>query len=405
VPFISAAREEARTGGMPSLPVVKVRHPMATAREQDVAAQVREALSQIIAALAEPIPGTAPERPLDEPRLTGTIDEIGEVFYRRGWTDGLPVVPPTDDKIAAMLLRASRDPDSSVGTMPPAMKPVTLRKVAVNAVMAGCLPSYFPVVEAATMALMDEDCGLYSMLTATNALAPLTIVNGPIVGELDLNSRGNIFGPGWRANATIGRAIRLILLNLGGAAPGVMDMSTHGHPGKFTFCFAEAEDASPWEPLHVERGFEPTASTVTVVGAGAPQNVFPYGCRTGKEILDVIVGTVSGLGHNNVLFATGPVLVLGPEHAATLNRDGFTKQAVKAYLFEKARIPLRRFPHGLRRAIRERRARWFAETGDAAHIGVADRPEEILIVVAGGPGIHSQFLPTAFTRRPVTRRI
>ena len=394
---------------MPALPVVKVRHPMATAGEQDVAAQVREALPQIIAALSEPIPGAAPERPLDErhgePRLTGTVDEIGEVFYRRGWTDGLPVVPPTDDKIGAMLLRASRGPDSSVGTMPPAMKPVTLRKIAVNAVMAGCLPSYFPVVEAAAMALMDEDCGLYSMLTATNALAPLTIVNGPIIGELDLNSRGNIFGPGWRANATIGRAIRLILLNLGGAAPGVMDMSTHGHPGKFTFCFAEAEDASPWEPLHVERGFERTASTVTVVGAGAPQNVFPYGCRTGKEILDVIVGTVSGLGHNNVLFATGPVLVLGPEHAATLSRDGFTKQAVKAYLFEQARIPLRRFPHGLRRAIRERRARWFAETGDATHIGIADRPEEILIVVAGGPGIHSQFLPTAFTRRPVTRRI
>ena len=394
---------------MPSLPVVKVRHPMATAGEQDVSAQVRQALPQIIAALAGPLPGTGAEGPVNggggETRLAGTADEIGEVFYRRGWTDGLPVVLPTDDKIAAMLLRASRDPDTNVGTMPPAMKPVTLRKIAVNAVMAGCLPSYFPVVEAATMALMDEDCGLYSMLTATNALAPLTIVNGPIIAELDLNSRGNIFGPGWRSNATIGRAIRLILLNLGGAAPGVLDMSTHGHPGKFTFCVAEAEDASPWEPLHVERGFERTVSTVTVVGAGAPQNIFPYGCRTGKEILDVIVGTVSGMGHNNVLFATGPLLVLGPEHAATLSRDGFTKQGVKAYLFEKARIPLRRFPAGLRRAIRERRARWFAETGDAARIGVADRPEEILVVVAGGPGIHSQFLPTAFTHRPVTRRI
>jgi hypothetical protein len=394
---------------MPSLSVVKVSHPMATAAAGEVSAQVRQALPELIKALAEPVHGgaTGPsgEERAAEGRLTGTVDEISEVFYRRGWTDGLPIVPPTDERIAAMLVRASGDPETSIGVMPPAMKPVTLRKIAVNAVMAGCLPSYIPVVEAAAKALMDEDCGLYSMLTATNALAPLTIVNGPVIRELDLNSRGNVFGPGWRANATIGRAIRLILFNLGGAVPGVMDMSTHGHPGKYTFCFAEAEDASPWEPLHVERGFETMASTVTVVGAGAPQNIFPYGCRTGKEILNVIVGTVCGLGHNNVLFATGPVLVLSPEHAATLSRDGFSKQTVKEYLFERARIPLRRFPPGLRQAIRERRSRWFADSGDATRIGVADRPEDILVVVAGGAGIHSQFLPTAFTRRPVTRRI
>jgi hypothetical protein len=271
--------------------------------------------------------------------------------------------------------------------------------------MAGCVPGFFPVILAAVEGLLDEDLALYSMQTATNATTPLVIVNGPLAKTLCLNSSGNVFGPGNRANAAIGRAIRLTLLNIGGEVPGVTDPSTHGQPGKYSFCIAEAEEESPWEPLSVERGYTKEQSTVTLLGAGGPQNIFTYGCRNGKEILDTFVGALCGLGHNNIIFPSGPLLVLSPEHAATLAADGFSKSDVKRVLFENSRIPLSRFSEGTKRGILERRARWFEVAGDREHIGIADYPEDIVIVVAGGPGIHSQFLPTAFSKKPVTKLI
>jgi hypothetical protein len=144
---------------------------------------------------------------------------------------------------------------------------------------------------------------------------------------------------------------------------------------------------------------------VTLIGAGGPQNIFTYGCRNGKEILDTFVGALCGLGHNNIIFPTGPLFVLSPEHATTIARDGFSKGDVKQFLFANARIPLSRFSEGTRRGIFERRSRWFEVVGDLEHIGIADRPEDIVIVIAGGPGIHSQFLPTAFSKKAVTKLI
>jgi hypothetical protein len=394
---------------MPSIPFVKVLHPMATASRDSVTQQVNEAISQIGAALASP----ASERQTEVERsggeqwieINGGVEEVNELFHDRGWTDGLPIIPPSEENIRAMLSLSSASADAELGEMPPSRSPVTPRKVAINAVMAGCAPAFFPVVMAAVEGLLDEDLSLYSMQTATNATTPLVIVNGPLAKTLCLNSGANVFGQGNRANATIGRAVRLILLNIGGEIPGVSDPSTHGQPGKYSFCIAEAEDQSPWEPLHVERGYSKDQSAVTLMGAGGPQNIFTYGCRDGKEILDTFVGALCGLGHNNIIFPTGPLFVLSPEHAATIARDGFTKDGVKQYLFENARIPISRFSEGTKRGILERRARWFEVTGDAEHIGVADHPEDIVIVVAGGQGIHSQFLPTAFTRKPVTKLI
>jgi hypothetical protein len=225
------------------------------------------------------------------------------------------------------------------------------------------------------------------------------------VKALGLNARGNVFGQGNRANATIGRALQLILRNVGGDLPGETDMATHGHAGKYTFCIAENEDESPWEPLHVERGFKVGDSTVTAIGGSGPQNVFTYGCETGAEILDHFVGALTGLGHNNIIFPTGPLFVLSPEHAQTLARDGYDKQKIKQHFFEKARIPLTRFAERSVVGLHHRRSRWFEIAGDPNHIGVADRVNDINIVVAGGAGIHSQFVPTSFSYEPVTRLI
>jgi len=383
---------------------------MASASQAIVTQQVAEAIEQVAhalsltqeAALDPAAPEAQAESIID---IKGDFADINELFHERGWTDGLPVIPPSEESVRAMMIDSPYAPDDELGLLAPAMNPVLVEKVAVNAVMAGCAPAFFPVVLAAVEGLLDEDLALYSMQTATNSTVPLLIVNGPVVSSLCLNAGVNVLGSGCRANATIGRAVRLVLLNIGKEVPGVTDPSTHGQPGKYTFCIAEAEEESPWEPLHVELGFARSQSTVTLIGAAGPQNLFTYGCQSAREILDTFVGALCGLGHNNIIFPTGPLFILSPEHAGVLARDGFTKHDVKNYLFKKARIPLTRFAPGTQRGILERRARWFEVVRDSDHIGIADDPQHITIIVAGGAGIHSQFLPTSFSKRPVTKLI
>ena len=405
--FAKAAQAQAVGRGLAGLPLVKIPHPMHTAPRDVVKERALAAADLIVGQLtglqteqpAAPV-GTAAEQTAQQ-----TTDDEQEFFYARGWTDGLPVVGPTHEKVRQMVAAAGRDAQEIVGSIPPRWRTATVERVAVNAVLAGCKPEYFPVVLAAVEALLDKDCQLYSIQTATNTTAPLIIVNGPAAEKLDINARGNVFGSGWRANATIGRAVQLVFRNIGGDIAGETDMATHGQAGKFTACIAEAEKDSPWTPFHVDAGFSPNDSTVTVIGASAPHNVFTYGCETGQEILDHFFGAMTALGHNNILFPTGPMLVISPEHAGTLARDGIGKKEIQQAVFERARIPLSRFPERSEKGLLHRRERWFAKVDDPDHIGVADRPEDVHVLVAGGAGIHSLFVPTAFSYRPVTRRI
>jgi hypothetical protein len=406
--FSHAARSQAAGRGLGALPIVEIPHPMHTAPKGAVLERAEAVVPSLAAALmqrsasqqARSMPSSPAELPSDL-----SADALQELFFDNGWTDGLPVAVPTHAAVRAMVEASARDAAETIGPIPPRMRVATIEKLAVNAVMAGCLPEYFPVVLAALEAALDDDCRLYGIQTATNNGTPLVIVNGPAVAKLGLNARGNVFGQGFRANATIGRALQLILRNVGGDLPGDTDMSTQGQPGKFTFCIAENEAESPWPPLHVERGFDPGESTVTVVGASAGHNVFTYGCETGAEIVEHFVGAMTALGHNNVIFPTGPMLVIGPEHAGVLARDGYDKPRIREEIFRRARIPLSRFAERTVRGLRHRRSRWFEQFPDAKEIGVADDPSHVLIVVAGGAGIHSQFVPTSFSYHAVTRRI
>jgi hypothetical protein len=334
-------------------------------------------------------------------------EAINAFYHGRRWTDGLPIVPPTEPRVEAMLKAVASDPDRSLGQIPPSWCEATLEKVAVNAVMAGCEPAYLPVVVAAVEALCDPAFNLYGIQATTHPAAPLLIVNGPIVGRIGLNCGSGVFGPGFAANATIGRAIRLVLLNVGGAWPGEGDMATQGQPGKYSYVIAENEAQSPWEPLHVERGFAPGDSVVTVFGGEAPHNVNDHVSQTAGRLLGVIAQAMLTLGSNAkwILHDSSFVVALGPEHAATIAADGLGRADVQRFLYETARLPLRELQRGGMWQMHDW-PRWMqAVTDPEARLPVVERPEAIVTLVTGGPGKHSSVIPNFSIGRTVSRRI
>jgi hypothetical protein len=332
-------------------------------------------------------------------RLDDTQEAVDEHFDAHGWSDGLPVVAPTRERVDRMLAWTDRDADCAVGVMPPRHGVATVESLAVNAVMAGCRPEYFPIVLTAVEAMLEPDFNLFAVQATTHPCAPLVIVNGPAVAELGINARYGAFGSGVRANATIGRAVRLILLNVGGGAPGVLDRATQGQPSKYAFCIAENEAESPWEPLHVERGFEPWTSTVTVVGAENPHNINDHVSDSAAGILATLAGSMGDMGSNNAYLYGEPVLALGPEHAAILAADGHDKTSISRDVFEHARIPGELWSRGGMAGAPDR----FLD--DRAKPIIA-RPEDLIVIVVGGFGRHSSWLPTfGSSTRAVTRAV
>lgn len=326
--------------------------------------------------------------------LPESLEEITDYFYRQGWTDGLPIIPPTEERIRKMLSGTKRPPDAQGLFLPPLMGEATPRKIAINAVMAGCLSEYLPILITAVEALAEPKYGLAHRQVTTHAGAPLLILNGPIVKELELNYGSGLFGPGWRANATLGRAIRLILINIGGAIPAMIDRSQHGHPGKYTFCIAEDEDSNPWEPLHAELGFPKEANTVTVVNTEAPHSITENILVDPTGILTTFASTMATLGGNNVYSQGTPVLVMGPEHARSIAKAGWSKKDVKTFLFEKARLPWG-MVRGRGKSLGPFFPDWLNLQDDNEMVPIVNRPEDLIVIVAGGTGGKSMWLPTA----------
>jgi hypothetical protein len=328
---------------------------------------------------------------------------INEVYHERGWTDGLPIVPPAAELVAEFLSWTDRDPYTVVGVLAPRQGEATVEKIAINAVMAGCRPEHLPIVLAAVEAVTDPAFNLDAVQATTHPVTPLVIVNGPIAREAGVNAGYNAFGQGTRANLGIGRAVRLVLMNIGGGLPGTGDRSTQGTPAKIAYCVAENEGGSPWEPLHVELGLPAETSTVTVWGCEGPHNVQDHFSNTGLGVLRTIAGAMGQAGSNNLLGGGWPLLSLGPEHAATIAGDGYDKRAVRAFLFEHARFPMGRLGQEYREHLAER----HGVPDDAATLmPIAESPDAIGVIVVGGAGKHSSWQPT-FGRntRPVTRSI
>lgn len=341
----------------------------------------------------------------EELEVEDSVEAVSQLFYQKGWTDGLPIIPPTEERVRKMLSSVDRDPREVIATLLPLNGTATVEKIAINAVMAGCLPEYLPVVVSAVESIADEKFGILAIQTTTHPCSAFVVVNGPIARRLGINGGASAFGPGGMANATIGRALRLTMVNVGGAVPGEVDKSTQGQPAKYTYCVAENEEKNPWQPLHVERGFSPEDSTVTVFAAEGPHNIHESESLTGKGILMTAAGTMATPGNNNLwTFMGEPLLVLCPEHAQKLAEDGFSKDDVKDFIFEHARFPLNRMPEEQIMARKKGGKEMYGEYVESEYVPLAKR-ENIVVLVVGGEGKHSCFIPTFGPSYAATKRI
>jgi hypothetical protein len=340
--------------------------------------------------------------------ITGEVvdvaDESPEALYAllgsHGWGDGLPLVAPTRARVEGMLAANGADPDELVGVVPPRDGAATLGTVAVNAVLAGCPPALLPVVAAAVRAVTRPEVNLRGVQATTHPVAPLVIVHGEVVQRCGFNATSGTFGPGSRANATVGRALRFVLMHVGGARPGAGDASTQGQPSKYTYCIAEHAEASPWPAYHRSRGVD-AASAVTVTCSENPHNVHDMESDAPVRLLTKAASVMATLGSNNACISQGEFfVVLCPEHAATIAGAGWGRADVQSFLYERARLPRR----VVRAAFDSVAWRPWLEAidDDDALLPMTDHPDNVRVLVAGGPGKHSSVLPSWGMTRSVT---
>ncbi|MEW6268801.1 MAG: redoxin domain-containing protein [Thermodesulfobacteriota bacterium] len=342
--------------------------------------------------------------------LVGDDQDVVETLFERGLTDGLPVVPPTEERVLRMLEGTTRDPQDVVAVVPPNLTPATVEKVAINAVMAGCKPEYLPVVLAAVEAACTDEFNMHGVLATTYFAAPLIVVNGPVRARIGMNSGINVFGQGNRANATIGRALNLVVRNVGGGRPGEVDRATLGQPGKYTYCIAENEEASPWPALHVERGFAPGDSTVTLFAAEAPRAIVDQTSRSARGLATSLGLAMRSVMHPRAYGLGDVVLVLAPEHVETLKRDGWSKDDLRRHIQEVTTKPLAELLAD--DECREGLPAALAKGADPATVRLAKfrKPDAIHVVVAGGPAgkfaaVIGGWVPGPMGSTMVTRKI
>lgn len=309
--------------------------------------------------------------------LADLDDEI-ELLYDRGLTDGLPVVPPTEERVLRMLQGTTRSPDEVVAIVPPDLVEVTVEKIAINAVMAGCLPEHLPWVIAAVEAVCTDEFNIHGVLATTMPVGPVVICNGPGTRAIGMNSGVNVLGQGNRANSTIGRAVQLVIRNVGGGRPGEVDRATHGNPGKVGFCFAEDEVGSPFTSLAVSRGFAPDVDTVTVFAGEGPRCIVDQLARDPAQLANALAACLRTLHSPKLILGFDAILVLGPEHARVFADAGWDRDRVLAELHQRLQIPGSELIRG---------AGGIAD-GIPEHLRDATlpkfRPDGVLLVHAGG---------------------
>jgi hypothetical protein len=308
----------------------------------------------------------------------GGDEDEQEAMFARGWSDGLPLVPPTEERVLRTLDSTSRDPQEVIGLVPPALATATVEKIAINAVMAGCKPEYLPVVLAAVEAALDEGFAMHGVLATTMFVGPVVLVNGPVRREIGMNARGNALGQGNRANSSIGRALQLVIRNIGEGRPQEVDRATLGNPGKLSYCFAEDEEGSCWEPLSVERGLKPGVSAVTVFAGFGLQGVVDQKSRDPESLCRSMAESLKAIHNVKLAPSCDALLVVCPEHERTFRNAGWSKARVYEELYRLCEIPGEELVAG---------AKGIAEGGPASLAGRSVnkfRPGGLMIVRAGG---------------------
>ena len=333
-----------------------------------------------------------------------SLDEFNRLYMERRWGDGLTLVPPTQERVERMQAHTHRAPDEIVATIAPRYGVATVERIAINAVMAGCHPEYLPVLIAAAEAVGTPEFHLQAIQSTTNPAAVWLAINGPAAQRFGVNSGGNCLGPGAWANGTLGRALRLMLQNIGGGLPGDMDRATQGQPAKWTMCCAENEEASPWEPLHVERGFARDASTVTVIGALGTWNM-NITAKDADDILAMMADTMAYPASSDYVYGGAPWIILSPQHAKIFKDHGLEKADVKRRLWEQSKMRAGRSRGNEFDRTKTGRRAELGEIGPDTLIPISARPEDITVFVAGGAGSHSVFVPVSAHTRSVTREI
>jgi len=424
--FIEDAKSASRDRGMPGIRTIALpadKYYRARETKQDVQPLVDECFDLMIDALTRPLtPGEAKPAPIQKKREDSSIqvtgkgfldvfEKVNELFLANRWADGLPIVPPGPALVKAMLAGTTRSPQEIVGQVAPKNGTATVEKIAINAVMAGAKPEYFPVILAAMEGFTDKHYDLTHVQASTGSFTPVVVVGGPIAQELGFNSGIGMLGHGWRPNSTVGRALRLSLLNIGQTWPQVNDMALTGRIAAYTFfTFAEDTARSPWEPYHVSRGFEPTDSTVTVATAVNPV-LFGGGAVTpwtGKGVIESMIARMKSGGvvwpHSQTY-----ILVLHPDCAVDLAKNGYTRRSLQEYLYEQTRVPYEKvagpvfFGHDneidfIRTSIADGRIRpdraevFLNALKPGGRIPIVQSPDDFHIIVAGGsPGYDLLF--------------
>lgn len=408
--FVKLGRAQAAACGYPDLPIAVVPHPFSSRSRADVralAAQCAADIAQLVANSDASEKSGARVAIATRAALFDVGDDlhaINRFIMQKRWGDGLPVIPPTPERVEAMLRGSAHRADEVIVRVAPGFGAATVERIAINAVMAGCEPAHLPVLIAATSAVCERPFNLQGVQTTTDPVAVWLIVNGPVAQQLNMNSGANCLGQGNWANATLGRALRLILQNIGVALPGEMDRATQGQPGKISFCCAENEAENPWQPLHVERGFKREQSTVTVVGAEGTMNMHSYG-KNADDILRVFADTMMHGPSNEYVHGGEPWIVLSPEHAEILHDTGYSKADVQAKLWERSKMQAGRMtPEDMGRAQASRTAAYGPIDADT-WLTIAHTPHDIAIIVAGGPGAHTVYIPCFGNTRSVTKSI
>jgi hypothetical protein len=385
--FANDAESASRSQGFPTLRYIATKVPCESSVMEDIEAGVDGALNDIIAALTKPL--TAEEKspksksPSDDGRtriiFKGSLGEVSRFFYQRGWTDGLPVIPPTEEAVAEMLTGTDLPPDHLLGKLQSRLGKATIEKIAIAAVMAGCLPTYLPVLIAGTINLIESEPGFLGYTTfgfSTGSWAPFWIINGPIRNQINVNGGSGTFSPGNIANATIGRAMGLIVKNIGGVRKGIEDMGVMGNPMKYTMVIGENEEESPWEPLHVEMGFKKEDSTIRLSFPQTFLQQWPYGSDA-RSILTSIVDNLPRSMRYTIIFT--------PPHAKNLARDGYTKEKIKQYIVENKLIPASSVRAQASGGLAFARVRQESLPKEGMVPQLRD-PAFIKIIVGGGPG-------------------